>query len=125
MGVAVGVGDGVAVAVGVSDEIAVGSGNWTGSWATEVAASMEGGGSVGTAVAKPVGARVGSGGKDTAVSRPQPVSPNSPAKIISQMAASIFIAGELYQTRLVIDRFPAIRIIFCIKLKMPNIIQEK
>ncbi len=88
MGVAVGVGDGVAVGIGV----AVGSGVLPGSWATVVAASMEGGGRVGTAVANPVGARVGSGGRDAAVSKPQPVNPHNPTIIPSQIVTYFLIA---------------------------------
>lgn len=96
MGVAVGVGDGVAVDVGVG--VSVGSGVWVGSWATGVAASMEGGGKVETAVAKPVGIKVGSGGKDAAVSIPQPVNKSKPTIMPSQIVTNFLIAPNCIKT---------------------------
>jgi len=96
MGVAVGVGDGVAV--GVGDDIAVGAGVFAGSCATVVAASMEGGGNVGTAVAKPVGIKVGSGGSDAAVSNPQPVNTNMPIIMPSHMVTNFLIAPNCTKT---------------------------
>jgi hypothetical protein len=98
MGVAVGVGDGVAVDVGIG--MVVDSGVWLGSWETIVVASMEGGGMVGTAVAKPVGAKVGGGGRDTAVSRPQPTNKSTPTITPSPIVTDFLIAPNCIKSSL-------------------------
>ncbi len=97
MGVAVGVDDGVTVIVGAGVVVTVGV--WVGSGDTVgVAALTEGGGRLGTAVAKPVGTSVGRGGSETAVSRPQPVNANNATSAPSQIVINFFIRPNCIKT---------------------------
>src|SRR5690606_33116349 len=101
MGVAVGVGEGDGVMVGVTVGSSVAVGSWTTgvALATAVPSFTVGGGRVGTAVANPVGAAVGRGGREAAVFSPQPVNKNRPKMVPSQSVRCFFIAADCTKSR--------------------------